>query len=380
MAVGKKICFQILDAYSLFNTNTMHPFGGAEFRAVIFLRELQKKSLDVSAIVRGYGQTEKENYEGVTVWAHPYHTLTQPARNLTKRLLSGKLSGNSYEKHLKYHIYKKINADIFCAFEITTASLMLCEYCKENNKAFYLFIASDGEVDKSNASATQAIFHKNEELSEKIINSASAIFVQNQIQLTNLQKNYGKKGILIKNPIPLDSSEREIKKEYDFLWVGKSNRIKRPLLYKKLAAALPAYRFCMVMNTSDKNIETEVLEHKTPNLDIKGFVNSKEMEALFQKSKIFVSTSLLEGFPNTFLQAAKHKLPLLSTLINPDHFLNEYNCGICTGDSESELVKAAELLIKDEALQKKMGENAAVYVKLNHDSSKIIEQVTQYFC
>lgn len=372
----KKICFQALDAYSLFDKSTSHPFGGAEFRAYTFMNEL-KKDLEVSAIVKDYGQPAKQRFDSITVMSHPYHVSGQntKGRSVFSRLGALKLSGSAYEKHLKYDIYAKSGADIFCAFEITSATLLLSEYCKENNKQLFLFIASDAEV---SGSAPQDIFKTNNDLFKKVINSASRIFVQNKTQLANLEKNYGKEGILLKNPVKFTEA-RESKKEHDFLWVGKSNPVKQPLEFVKLAAAMPQQRFFMVMNVSDRKLHAEVLEKKPSNLTIIEFASHLEMDSIFGASKIVVCTSLLEGFPNTFLQAAKHRVPVLSTGIDPDGFVSEFNCGIISGANHEQLISSAKKLIADETLIRKLGENAYQYAKAGHDVLKVTEQLKQYF-
>ncbi len=374
MHAKKKICFQVLDAYSLFDNSTSHPFGGAEFRAYTFMNEL-KKDLEVSAIVRDHGQPKKQKFEGITVISHPYHVSGQKTkgRSVFGRLGALKLSGSAYEKHLKYGIYAESGAAIFCAFEITSATLLLSEYCKEHNKPFFLFIASDAEV---SGGAHQNIFKTNEDLFQKVIHSADKIFVQNKTQLADLKKNYGKEGILLKNPVKF-SDEQSSKKVYDFLWVGKSNAVKQPLEFVKLAAAMPHQRFFMVMNDSDKKLHAQVLDSRPANLTIVEFANPNEMDSIFRGSKILVCTSLLEGFPNTFLQAAKHKLPVLSSGIDPDGYVSQLNCGVVTG--REQLGEAAKKLVTDEALVRKLGENAYQYARAEHDVLKVTEQLKQYF-
>jgi len=364
----------VLDAYSLFNTTTNYPFGGAEYRAFTFLTELKKLSFDVSAIVRNYGQHLQENYNEIQVYAHPYHTSPEiAAPNYLRRLLSLKWSGKSYENYLKHNAYNIINAGIYCAFEITSATLLLADYCKKNKKQFYLFIASDGEVSYGKLMPTS------KEIIKQVIDSAEKIFVQNNTQLKNLKVIFGKEGILIKNPIDLSRNESNPVKEYDFLWIGKSNIIKRPELFTALAKQLSHYRFCMLMNVSDKRIHEEILKQKPGNLTVIEYLNLNETEELLKKTKIFVSTSLLEGFPNTFLQAGKFKIPVISMLINPDNFLTEHNCGLYIGDDLSKLTLASEQLINDSSLYNLLSTNIYNYVLKNHEAGQITKTLAGHF-
>lgn len=374
MNARKKICFQVLDAYSLFNKNTRYRFGGAEVRAYTFMTQLIAMGHDVSAVVRGYGQASAEIFDGVRVYPHPYHTVPQHAvkpKRLLRRFLSMRWSGKAHEEYLKYHVYNETGADVFCAFEITPATALLTEYCKTHNKRFYLFIASDGEV----AEDAEKRMGTRKQLSEQILSAANKIFVQNTSQQKTLVEVHRKNGILLRNPVATGAAVKQSGKLYDVLWVGKSNLHKRPLLLLELARRLPQYSFCMVMNVSDPGIHDEMLQKKPSNVSVVEQLNLAETEVVFSQSKLFVSTSELEGFPNTFLQAGKYGVPVASMVIDPDQFLTRHQCGLVAGDNLDDLTRHTVRILQDESLYKSLSDNIRNYVHLNHDARRICSEL-----
>jgi len=103
-----------------------------------------------------------------------------------------------------------------------------------------------------------------------------------------------------------------------------------------------------------------------------------DIDSYFQRAKVFVNTSDSEGFPNTFIQACSAATPILSLNVNPDTFLDKYNCGIsCDGDWQKLLDGLDFMLAVDRYVQ--LGQNARKYAEQNHDIAKIIKQYKKLF-
>ena len=93
----------------------------------------------------------------------------------------------------------------------------------------------------------------------------------------------------------------------------------------------------------------------------------------FQNVKIFVNTSTYEGFPNTFIEAWKNGIPVISLNVNPDDIITAYSLGFCS-KTISQMNKDINLLYSDEKLYKKLSNSAYLYVKKNHNLEVIIEE------
>ena len=130
-----------------------------------------------------------------------------------------------------------------------------------------------------------------------------------------------------------------------------------------------------------KEIKSKAL--KINNLYFIDFVPFNKINRYFNKAKIFVNTSIEEGFPTTFIQAAKSKIPILSLSLNPDNIFNKYKIGFCCGGYFEKLKSNLDELLMDNKLHSQMSENAYVYAREYHDikinASKFLNLIIDLF-
>jgi glycosyltransferase involved in cell wall biosynthesis len=97
-----------------------------------------------------------------------------------------------------------------------------------------------------------------------------------------------------------------------------------------------------------------------------------EIDKYFSNAKIFVNTSKYEGFPNTFVQASMHGVPIISLNVNPDRILNEYSIGFFALNNPDRLKNDLELLLNNHEQYYKYSENAYNYAKEKHSIDAIV--------
>lgn len=384
-----KICFVVPYAYSLFNKETSYVFGGSEVRAWLLSTGLARlANFEVSFVVLNHGQKFKEYYEGVTVYADAYFGLvsenTQPqVRKRGKRIIniiqriksklfpSPCIHIDSYSiPEEKFRTYSLIDADLYCTFGVANFSAELIAFTKKYDKKSLLFIGSGGDI---KAEYLSDPFGHNEygslnSLCTFAIEQADNIVCQGIEQKEALSTLFCRHSLVIKNPINLDLgvAKKEIDNRKDVLWIGKSDHIKRPYLFVELAQRNPDITFIMIMNKSNSELHAQILFQTSQNLKIIDYVHFSEIEQYFEKAYIFVSTSKFEGFPNTFLQAGKFRLPILSLVVDPDNYINNHKCGfVCNGDFNV-LKKRLRLLLSDKKIYEEMSTNSYKYVLQNH--------------
>ena len=157
------------------------------------------------------------------------------------------------------------------------------------------------------------------------------------------------------------------------LWVGRYVKFKQPNLFLELAESLPTRTFIMICNGK---LPLNFMEKakKIKNLRLFNYIPFSEIDAFFKGAKIFINTSTEEGFPNTFIQAAKNGTPILSLRVNPENFFQKYKHGFVT-KSISNMRKYICQLFEDDALYLEMSQNAIKYANEIHDIEKNILKI-----
>jgi glycosyltransferase involved in cell wall biosynthesis len=150
----------------------------------------------------------------------------------------------------------------------------------------------------------------------------------------------------------------------------------------ELARSIPHARFEMIggrtENESQLYDEIMAASKKIPNLTFHGFIPYYQINRYFEEAAIFVSTSDVEGFPNTFIQAWAHYVPVVSLNVDPDNIIRNEKLGFFSGTFK-QLVTDVATLLENEDLRKTMGENARKYVEREHDIRKNVKKYVKIF-
>ena len=176
--------------------------------------------------------------------------------------------------------------------------------------------------------------------------------------------------------LPLDDTNVVRETPPVVLWVGTAFKRKQPQVFFELAKALPVVQFRMVIGPgNDAALFNQIKKQATaiPNIDYIGFVPYRFINKHYARASVLINTSIWEGFPNTFLQAWAHKTPVVSLAVDPDHVIHRNELGFCSGTLR-QMVKDVKLLVKDNRLRYKMGENAWLYINREHDITTIGKQ------
>ncbi|MFQ5644613.1 MAG: glycosyltransferase family 4 protein, partial [Thiogranum sp.] len=209
---------------------------------------------------------------------------------------------------------------------------------------------------------------------------ADAVVAQTEFQQGLFARNFSKSSTVIRNVVTLDTAPNVAKEDY-VLWVGNSSYRKQPELLPELAKRLPDCKFKMIMSligerSTDDFIRDEA--SKLANLEYVGFVPFHEIGGYYRKAKLLVSTSLSEGFPNTFLQAWQSGTPVASLHVNPDSVLDTFDLGCLSGSMEA-LAADVGRLMRDENRLAEMGRNALAYVEDFHSLARSTDDYEALF-
>jgi glycosyltransferase involved in cell wall biosynthesis len=211
------------------------------------------------------------------------------------------------------------------------------------------------------------------------LRQAKAVFSQNKDDARNLLSTTGISAQTIPNGHKMPTSQ-PVNKDV-ILWVGRSVDFKKPQLFLDLARQHPQNEFVMICQeaTGEKGYDDLIAQAgMLKNLQFIERVGFNEIDDYFLRAKVLVNTSDAEGFPNTFIQACKAATPILSLNVNPDGFLDEYNCGLCCDGNTEKMATELETIVSTQA-GADMGTNARKYVEQTHDISKIVDRYKEIF-
>lgn len=175
---------------------------------------------------------------------------------------------------------------------------------------------------------------------------ASAIVSQTEKQRNLLKEKLGLDSTIIPNGFIIKRNKDIIEKRH-ILWVGRCMATKRPLKFLELARQFPGEEFVMIMPINKEIPAGEFKERERlsaqicseakvlPNLKLLDYVTYNSIQDYFDRAKLYVCTSELEGFPNTFIQACLGGTPILSYNIDPDGMIDKYGLGcFCNDDGK----------------------------------------------
>ena len=212
-------------------------------------------------------------------------------------------------------------------------------------------------------------------LYRKALLKISYIVTQNQFQADNLLRHYGKRSVIIPNIWAVTDAEEHQQKQYAAVWVANLRRLKRAEWFIHLAQQLPQYRFAIAggVNEQDYHDAMRAESEAMDNLDFLGPLALSEVNDLIAKSRLLVCSSEFEGFPNTFLQAWAHNVPVVST-VNPSGCITEFGLGRIVED-EARLLHAVQELLDSDELYAQCQQNIKNYFTAHHDADGAYQKV-----
>lgn len=331
--MSRSICFVGLDNYPILNPQYGQAyFGGESVQQTLLAHAFAAKGYEVSMVVKDHGQPQGEVRDGVRV----LKTFAESDGVPVLRFVHPRLT--SIQTALK-----AANADTYyqsCAGMLTGA---VAWHCARQQRRFVFRLAHDTDC----IPGEQLIaFWRDRKLYEYGLRRADHIAAQGVRQIALLKQHYGLPSTMVNmavEPPEHGPGERDI----DVLWVNNLRPFKQPERVVSLARALPQTRFVMIGGAVPGNSElfekVRAQADDLDNLEFLGAVPYHEVNAYFQRSRVFINTSDHEGFPNSFLQAWIRGTPVLS-FFDPDGLIEAQRLGGCPGDMDEMVIQIAALL------------------------------------
>ncbi len=377
-----KVCFISPLGFGLYRPERMIPFGGAEVQFFLVSRQLSKDpGFQVSVVTTVTGSPGVERQGSVTLISRQGRGRLSCPQGGSWYRIGGRLVGYGVALFEMLALFREIDADVYLhagAGEEVGAYALLCRCLR---RRFVFVVASSADLSDS----TGLLRGPLRRLFPLGLRLAHAVVCRTEEQMSLLRDRWGREGVLIRTGHPLEplqttesGNPRATGLSEIILWVGRMHPLKQPQMFLDLAARLPGERCVMVVMRDDAHqpLREEILSRASSlqNLTVCENVPLAEIDGFFTRAKILVNTSTYEGFPNTFVQAARSGVPILSWIVDPDGILGRHRIGVCAGGSFDRLIVEAEALCDMEALRKDLGSRGRQYARTHHDLDRCVEE------
>jgi glycosyltransferase involved in cell wall biosynthesis len=320
--------------------------GGEEFQHALLARALADRGWKVSVVSSDFGQGLRSAVGGVPIEAaYPPDAGWPVVRFIWPRWIG-------LERALL-----RSNADLHYVSCAGTLVGQVALHCRSFGRKMVFRVASDSDCDPARWLVGSA---KDRAMFRLGLNRADVIAVQTDHQISLVRQHFDRPTVRL--PMLVDRPQRPrpaAERDIDLLWVANLRALKRPELFVALAQQLASARCHLVGGAADNESEVarSVAEavRSVTNLTWHGRLSYTRTRELFARARLFVSTSRIEGFPNTFLQAWAHGVPVLS-YFDPDGLIRDRGLGVVVAGPDQMQAQAQRLLADrcalDEAAQR----------------------------
>ncbi len=313
-----------------------HRAGGAELQQTLLAKALVRHGLSVSMIVADYGQPDGVVYEGIKTYK-AFH----PDRGIpVLRFVHPRWSG-------LWAAMRRADADIYYTSAAGGHLGQIVMFARLHGRKVVFRTASDSDCDQR-----LLLVHlwRDKQLYRYGLKRADLVLAQTLEQRAALSKNFARDSRVVTSLTESARPRRALAdRDIDVLWVGNIRSVKRPEILLAIARGLPAIRFHMIggpMPRAQKLYDAVRSEAQTiPNVHFHGPVPYHEIGRYYERARVYVSTSNVEGFPNSYLQAWAHGTPVVAFL-DPDHLVARYGLG-CAPTSVEEMCTCIQGMMAD---------------------------------
>jgi glycosyltransferase involved in cell wall biosynthesis len=346
----------------LFDPSDKSRFGGAELQLYYMARELAKdKEFDVHFVVGDFSQPDREKRDGVAL----YKFFRPKGRLKYFRAIFGVFT--------LLKLLKNINADVHVQKAAGLESGVVALFCKLAGKKFIYMVGHNLAKERKNNYGMSFLRWW---IFKMILAWADLIVAQHEDQKNALKEFFHKESI-VRNPAQIIPQNMPSSAERKYtIWVGRCDDWKRPEVFIDLADKFSDEKFIMVCPPAGNAVlfnDTKDRASKLRNIEFFDYIPSNKIGEYFSKAKLLVMTSVSEGFPNVFIEAAKFATPILSLNVNPGKMLEKNNIGKCANGDEKLMGEYFEEMMQNKEFLEVLSQNAYSYAKNNHDLGKIIE-------
>lgn len=365
-----RVCFVGLDNLPvLAREYNQHYIGGEPVQQTLLAKALVRHGYQVSMIVADYGQDDGATWDGVRTFKAFHKSAGLPVARFVHPRWTGLWSA-----------MKRADADVYYTSCAGAQVGQMAMYCRQHGKGLVYRSASDTDCDPARLLIR---YWRDKKLYAYGLKRAGAVLTQSAKQQAAMRENFGMDSTVAGMLVDLGEALRYAQRDLGMLWVSNLRSLKRPELFIQLSAALPEVRAQMVggpFSGEDALFEnTQRAAKDLPQMNFAGRVPYHDVGSFYERSKLLINTSDIEGFPNTFLQAWSCGTPVVS-FFDPDGVIAREGLGHAAKDLDDMRCAVHELTTNELAwnaasvrclhfMERKFGESVvlAPYITAIHD-------------
>ena len=354
-----RIVFLSSSLYNYFSSEIVKEYAGVS-RIYRLVKNLSAAGYNICCFVENYGRP-------VTIHSMDVSFIQAPISKV-------------YRAPEVFFRLLKQKPDLIVDFYASPRIFLLALLKRLRGIRYVFFVGSDTDVNGAYREIAGSLFHR---LYTWGLAQADDIICQTSAQAATLKAVYGIKSHVVLSPYVEIVPPIDLNKEY-VLWIGRSAYYKRPEYFLDIVESIPDEKFVMICNPSryDKGGHRHLQRRavKLPNLRFIEQVPFSQIRPYYARAKFIVNTSDFEGFPNTFIEAALERTPIVSLRVDPNGMFGRHKAGICCNGRKEKLLNVCRLLATgNEVTTQQMGRQAREYAVRYHGVQQAIKRIGAIF-
>lgn len=362
-----RLCFVNLDAFpALVPGYEAHRIGGEEVQHSLLSTMFAAAGHEVSLVTADFGQADDMQAHGVRVLKSFRADAGWPVLRFV------------HPRWTRLHsALRRADADVYYVSCAGALVGWVAWFAQRHRRRMIFRVASDTDCDPDRLLVKHA---RDRWLYHRGLRHADWVLAQTEHQAGLLRTHYGIEAAVVPMAIDLPAADSlRGERDIDVLWVANMRTLKRPELFVEAALRLPSRRFHMVggsmRDEPEVFLKVRALAQGIPNLTLHGRVGYHDTLALVRRARLFASTSLIEGFPNTFLQAWAREVPTVS-FFDPDGLVARHELGVRVESAEQMAAQIETLLGEPERLAR-ISRDCGEFMRKRYDRESVLQPYLQ---
>jgi glycosyltransferase involved in cell wall biosynthesis len=358
-----KICIVAPTLPLYFRHDETARVGGSEVQAAFLAGALTSSGHDVTAVV-----ADLRPDDGLPYPAHNSHQSQDGVPGL--RFFHPRLTG-------VYLALGRADADVYYQRNASMLTGITALYCRRKGKLFVYGSGSDTDfwfwAARMDNLRDRCLFYLGLKL-------ARGVVVQNQFQKNRyLEKHRGPVRVIANG---IDVKDLDDTRPTDLVvWTGGIRRVKQPELFLELARRIPERQFALVGGGAgvEPAFQIQIAEEaaEIPNLTHTGHLPHDRVGEYLRRAVCLVNTSLVEGFPNAYLEAWDCGAPVV-TFNDIDGIIKEEELGVGCRDIDH-MTETVRSIVSDPERRDAMGKRGRKVVAERFSAPVLAREYVDFF-